>query len=75
LAKIKILLCKIWNFIQRKANIIKDKAIYVGNLFIEKVAKPLYLSIVEKLIAIKKVILLVIRAIMQSFKAVYKLIA
>jgi hypothetical protein len=74
ITKIKNLLKKIWNFIKQKATIAKDKAVYVGNLFIEKVAKPLYLSIVEKLIALKKVIVLVFKAIMNSFKAIYNLI-
>lgn len=65
---------KIFNYFGNKIRQIGRKAEYYGNLFVEKIAKPLYISISHKIVALWRVIKSIAVAISKSFKKLLELL-
>lgn len=65
---------KIFNYFRNKIRQIGRKAEYYGNLFVEKIAKPLYISISHKIVALWRVTKSIAVAISKSLKKLLELL-
>lgn len=64
----------IYNWIKRAVNFIVDKTIAAGKTLVDKVAKPLYLYCVKRLIVIKNIIVSIYKAAKSLFMMIIKLL-
>lgn len=60
--------------IKKAINSIVNKIKYAGKQFVDKVAAPLYIYCVDKLIAIKKILIMLFKATKQFFTFVLKIL-
>ena len=64
----------LFKLIKKAINSIVNKVKYAGKQFVDKVAAPLYIYCVDKLIAIKKILIMLFKATKQFFIFVLKLL-
>lgn len=64
----------ILKYVKKAINYVKNKAIYVSKQFVDKVASPLYMYCVQKLIAIKKIVIMLFNATKQFIALILNLL-